>query len=126
MVKYYWGIINKGGDKMCYLLTFGFIILDMITGLVKAFKEKNYTSSIMREGLFHKCGSIICIVFGILVDYAQTFIDIGVSVPVALTICGYIILMEIGSIIENVCIINPQIMPDKLKSYFIKLSNGKG
>lgn len=126
MVKYYWGITFKGGDKMCYLLTFGFIILDMITGLVKAFKEKNYTSSIMREGLFHKCGSIICIVFGILVDYAQTFIDIGVSVPVALTICGYIILMEIGSIIENVCIINPQIMPDKLKSYFIKLSNGKG
>ena len=107
---------------MVYVVTMAFIMLDMITGLIKAFKEKNYTSSIMREGLFHKCGSIICIVLGSLVDYAQRFIDLGVTVPVAISICIYISLMEIGSIIENVGKINPQIIPDKLKEYFQKLS----
>ncbi len=107
---------------MVYVVTMAFIMLDMITGLIKAFKEKNYTSSIMREGLFHKCGSIICIVLGALVDYAQRFIDLGVTVPVAISICIYISLMEIGSIIENVGKINPQIIPDKLKEYFQKLS----
>lgn len=107
---------------MAYLVTALFILLDMITGVIKAFKEKNYTSSIMREGLFHKCGSIVCVVFGILVDYAQTFLDLGITIPVAVSICVYVCLMEIGSIIENVCAINPQIMPDKLKEYFQKLS----
>ena len=107
---------------MAYIVTACFILLDMITGLIKAFKEKNYTSSIMREGLFHKAGSILIVAFGALVDYAQTFLDLGVTVPVAISLCVYICLMEIGSVIENVCTINPDLMPDKLKAYFQKLS----
>lgn len=107
---------------MLYLITGLFILLDMLTGLCKAFKEKDYTSSVMREGLYHKFGSILCIVLAVLVDYAQGIVDLGVTIPVALSVCGYIILMEVGSIIENVCKINPQIMPDKLKAYFQKLS----
>lgn len=107
---------------MIYLIVAGFILLDMITGIIKAFKEKAYTSTVMREGLFHKSGSILCIVFGALVDYAQAYFDLGVSIPVALSLCVYVTLMEIGSIIENVCAINPQIAPDKLKQYFKKLS----
>lgn len=107
---------------MVYVVTAGFILLDMITGIIKAFKRKNFTSSIMREGLFHKSGSILCVVFGVIVDYAQTIIDIGVNIPMALTLSAYIILMEIGSIIENICEINPDIMPDKLKKYFSKIN----
>lgn len=107
---------------MVYIVTAVFILLDLLTGIIKAFKEKSYTSSLMREGLFHKCGSILCVVFAVLVDYAQTLVDIGVTVPVALAVCSYIVVMEMGSIIENICLINPQILPDKLKSYFGKLS----
>lgn len=110
---------------MIYLIVALFIILDMVTGLIKAFKEKAYTSTIMREGLFHKCGSVLCVVFGVLVDYAQTLVDIGVVVPVAVSVCVYIILMEIGSVIENICAINPNIMPGKIKSFFSKLTEEK-
>ncbi len=110
---------------MVYLITGCFILMDLATGLIKAFKNKEYTSTIMREGLYHKAGSILCILFGVLVDKAQTIVDLGVNVPMTLTICGYIILMEIGSIIENVCAINPEIMPKKMKSYFAKLSDGE-
>lgn len=110
---------------MLYLITALFILLDMITGLIKAFKEKAYTSTIMREGLFHKCGSILCVAFGVLVDYTQTIVDIGVNVPVAVSVCVYIILMEIGSVIENICAINPTILPDKIKVFFSKLTEGK-
>lgn len=106
-----------------YLVACGFICIDMVTGLIKAFKEKAYTSSIMREGLFHKAGSLLVIAFGWFIDYAQTLIDLGVTIPVAVSFCTYIILMEIGSTIENVCKINPEIMPDKLKSYFSKLAD---
>ena len=104
------------------IITLVFIVLDIITGVIKSFKEKNYTSSSMREGLFHKCGSILCILFGCLVDYTQKYVDIGVSIPITEIICIYIILMEIGSNIENICAINPDILPDKIKKYFKKLS----
>ena len=111
----------KGGFGMVYYVTGAFVVLDMVTGIVKALMKKEFTSSIMREGLFHKIGSILCVVFGVLVDYAQTIVDLGVTFPVANAVCAYIILMEIGSVIENICLINPDILPDKLRSYFSKL-----
>ena len=111
---------------MVYLITVSFIVLDILTGVIKAFKEKNYTSSLMREGLYHKIGSILCMGFGALIEFTQTLVDIGVHVPIAIPICAYIILMEIGSVIENVCAINPEILPAKIKSYFSKLGDGEG
>ena len=104
------------------IITVIFILLDIVTGIIKAFKEKSYTSSTMREGLFHKCGSVLCIIFGCLVDYTQKYIDIGISIPFAKTMCIYIVIMEIGSIIENICVINPDILPEKIKKYFKNLS----
>ena len=106
---------------MVYIISGAFILMDLLTGIVKALKGKKFTSTLMREGLYHKAGSILCILLGVLVDYAQTTIDLGVAVPVTIPICSYIVLMEIGSIIENVSEINPEIIPAKLKSYFIKL-----
>ena len=106
---------------MVYYVTGAFVLLDMLTGIIKALMKKEFTSSIMREGLFHKVGSVLCVVFAVLVDYAQTIVDLGVNIPVTETVCAYIILMEIGSVIENICLINPEIMPDKLRSYFAKL-----
>lgn len=108
---------------MVYFVTGCFIVMDMVTGIIKALKNKEFTSSIMREGLFHKVGSILCMVFGVLVDYAQTLVDLGVTIPVASAVCVYICMMEIGSIIENVSMINPEIVPEKLTVYFSKLTN---
>ena len=106
---------------MIYIVTGLFILLDIITGMWNAIKQKKFESSAMREGLFHKSGSVLCVVFGVLVDYAQSLFDIGVNVPVATMFCLYIISMEITSIIENICQINPEIAPDILKQYFKKL-----
>lgn len=121
--------MRKWGDekmnKIIFIVVGCFIMLDLLTGIVKAFREKAYSSTVMREGLYHKCGSILCVVFAVLVDYAQTVIDIGVTVPVTASLCAYIVVMEIGSIIENICAINPDIMPDKLKAFFAKLADGK-
>lgn len=101
-----------------YAIAFAFIALDFFTGLIKAFATNSFTSTKMREGLFHKVGLILCMILGGLVDFAQGHLDLGVSVPVAAAICVYICLMEITSIIENVCKINPQLVPDKLVALF--------
>lgn len=101
-----------------------FIGLDFLTGIIKAFKNKAYNSSVMREGLYHKFTSIIICVGALMVDIAQIYVDIGVNVPIFVSVCVYIVTMEIGSIIENVCAVNPHIMPDKLKQFFAKLNGG--
>ena len=111
-----------------YVIAFAFIVLDFITGLVKAFATNSFTSTKMREGLFHKVALILCMILGGLVDYAQGHMDLGVTVPVAAAICVYICIMEITSIIENICKINPDILPNKLSALFggLKAGNGRG
>lgn len=108
-----------------YFVTAAFIVLDFLTGLVKAFKEKNFSSTVMRQGLYHKAGSVAVVIFGVLVDYAQGYVDIGISIPIKDMLCAYIITMEIGSIFENVCTINPEIVPAKIQQYFEKLKKAK-
>lgn len=110
---------------MVYILVGIFIALDFLTGVLKSFKEKNYTSTVMREGLYHKVGSVLCVLLGYIVDYTQGYLDIGVTVPVATAICVYIVLMEIGSIIENISILNPEIVPSIIQSYFGKLNENQ-
>lgn len=107
---------------MIFVVVGSFIVLDFGTGLCKAIKNKTFTSTVMREGLWHKCGSIACILFGALADYAQNFFDLGIQLPLLHSICTYIILMECGSIIENIGEINPNILPNKLKEFFTKLN----
>lgn len=108
-----------------YLITAGFIVMDLITGLLKAVKAQGYKSTKMREGLFHKCGSILCILLGVMVDYAQGYYDLGITIPVALSICTYITLMEIGSIVENIGEINPLLLPGKIRA-IMNITTDKG
>ncbi|MCD7886730.1 MAG: phage holin family protein [Clostridiales bacterium] len=103
---------------MAYLITCAFIALDFVTGLVQAVATGAFSSSIMRQGLFHKLALLMCIALGILVDYAQGFVDMGVTVPVAGAVCAYIAIMETGSSLENICKINPDLMPSKLSGIF--------
>ena len=107
---------------MMYFIVACFIALDLVTGIIKALKDKKFTSTTMREGLLHKCALVLCIAFGVLVDYGQVYLALGVSVPIAGAICTYITLMECGSIIENLGTINPSIIPNKLKSFFEKIN----
>lgn len=106
---------------MVYAITAAFILLDLISGVVKALKAKNLNSSVMRDGVFKKAGSVLIMALGALVDYGQQYIDLGVSLPVAAIFCGIIIMTEVVSIIENACVINPNLMPDTFKAYFEKL-----
>ena len=103
---------------MAYLITFYFIVLDFFTGLLRAFATGSFSSKIMRRGLFHKLSLLCVLALGFLMDYAQNYVDLGVAVPVGAAACVYIVLMETGSILENLCETNPELMPDKLCETF--------
>lgn len=103
---------------MIYAFTGAFVALDFITGMIKAFGTKSFTSTKMRQGLYHKVGLVLCVVLGVLIDCAQAYFDLGISLPVAATICFYIVLMEISSIAENILEINPELQGGKIAALF--------
>lgn len=105
---------------MKFAVTAGFIVIDIITGLLNAIKNKTWSSTVMREGLFHKMGFILFIALALLCDYGQQFIDIGFTIPITESVLIYVIVTELGSCIENLAGINPELIPEKLRSIFIK------
>lgn len=87
-----------------------FIILDFVTGIVKSVKDKNFTSEKMREGLYHKCAEIFAVVLMYFTQYSLPRIGLTVDFPLTTVIVTYVVVMELGSIIENLGQINPQLV----------------
>ena len=86
-----------------------FIAFDILTGLVSAFMTHTYKSTKMREGLFHKLGEYFAVGFAYGCEYAFPYVGITVTVPICTSVVIYIIIMETGSIVENITIISPDL-----------------
>lgn len=86
-----------------------FIVLDILSGLLKALYNKAFKSSVMRNGLFHKAGEILVLGLLYLVEIESTAMGMDTGLPLFKTGCGYVALMEIGSIIENLKAFTPGI-----------------
>lgn len=85
-------------------------VLDVIFGLVNALVSKSFSSSKMRAGIAHKSASMGFLLVGIVVD--GTIIgglDLGFSAPVLTTICIYLCLMEVASLLETFALLNPEL-----------------
>lgn len=93
----------------------GFMAFDIISGLLQAIANKTYASSKMRVGLWHKISFILIIALAVGLEFAQGFIDLGFTVPLVVPVCAYICMNEIGSIIENLALLNPKLVPAKLR-----------
>lgn len=103
-----------------YIVTLGFILMDVITGLLKAVATNTFKSSVMRQGLFHKTAEILTLIFFKMIDVGETYVDIGINVPTSLFACGYIVLMEMGQIAENIAVLNPDLDIKKIIKRFKK------
>ena len=57
------------------------VLLNIISGILKAAYEGNLASSIMRKGLFNKLGEILALILGKLVEYASMQYQLGFSIP---------------------------------------------
>lgn len=98
-----------------------FIIIDFISGIICALKNKEFTSGVMRRGLYNKSGELILLGVGYLVSYTMKYYNIGYSSTFYLTVSAYIIIMEISSIIENVGKIYPKLVPYVIRKCFKQL-----
>lgn len=108
---------------MYLIIVLGFIVFDVLTGLIKAGYNGNYNSAIMRQGGFHKSMEVMAMAVAYFVEYAIVYINIGVDVPAVPAVTVYICIMELISILENICAVNPQ-MCALFKPYLDKLKGG--
>lgn len=100
------------------IITLILIVLDLIFGFIGAVKEKKVSSEKLRQGLWHKSGFIGLIALGYIIEFASNRIELGFEIPTVLGICIYIIVTEIISIFENLCVLNPNLVNSPLGSIF--------
>ena len=108
---------------MYLIIVLGFIVFDVVTGLIKAGYNGNYNSAIMRQGGFHKSMEVMAMAVAYFVEYSVVYVNIGVDVPAVPAVTVYICIMELISILENICAVNPQ-MCALFKPYLDKLKGG--
>lgn len=86
-----------------------FIIIDYITGVINAALKKGISSRKMREGLGHKATYIILLSVCYTIDTIQLNTELNLPTKLfPIVSCG-ILLIELTSIIENICEINPEL-----------------
>lgn len=93
---------------LVWVLTMG---LDYLTGTAKAKKLGEWSSSIARDGLWHKAGEIIAVLVALLLDVAIGVVlpnvpGLTVHITYSFLLCPLVtvwyIVTEAGSIVENV------------------------
>lgn len=85
------------------------IVIDIVTGLLGSLKNGDYSSSRMRQGLISKTGEIFAVGFMIVLEYGLPKVGVQTGIPFVGATSTYIILMEIGSIFENLTKVNDQL-----------------
>ena len=97
-----------------------FIWMDIVSGMLKAFSTTGFDSSVMRQGFYHKLGEVLAVGLLVAADFYLPIVGVNVNVSFSAIGCAYFVLMEIGSVIENIGAINPELM-GPLTKIFAKL-----
>lgn len=96
--------------------------VDIITGVVKAWVNKNFEASIMRTGLGKKAGEAAILIAVELLSYALNLPDIVMN-----CVSFYIIFMEVMSVLENADELGipvPKFVRDVINNVDDKLQHG--
>lgn len=102
--------------------------IDYITGLIKAYIQKELSSKKGIIGIFKKFAYILVVVVGIIADYlcklfiAEFDINFTFTIPIALLLAIWLTINELISILENLNAINVP-MPKFLQTLISKLKN---
>lgn len=90
-------------------ITIGFIGADVVTGLIKALAQKNLDSSKLRGGAVHKLAEVAAVGLAYLCQHIPAYMGITAAIPLLTPVCVYLVIMEIISCVENLCVANPNL-----------------
>lgn len=100
------------------------MVFDIFSGFTAALKNRELSSTKMREGLFHKCSLVMCIVLAWCIEmFVMHVPDLGFNVPLVIPACILIFAMEVVSILENIVKINPDLENEEIVKLFTNAKN---
>ncbi len=95
------------------------MVLDIATGFAGAVKQGVVESGKMREGLWHKAGFVGLVILAIVWEVVAMWINFDAvskgtgaivpELPAVSGVCAFIALIELVSVCENLCVLNPHI-----------------
>ena len=106
---------------LVFAIVCAFVLLDVVSGLAAAIKNKELSSSVMHEGLYNKLGEVLLLVVAMFVGailHIPPFTQLGIPPEVMYLVALYITLMELVSILENICKLNPSLPIAKILAIF--------
>lgn len=112
-----------------FAIVCAFVLLDVVSGLAAAIKNKELSSSVMHEGLYNKLGEVLLLVVAMFVGAIldiPPFTQLGIPPEVMYLVALYITLMELVSILENICKLNPSLPIAKILAIFNIEVDGSG
>lgn len=103
------------------------MVADVVVGFIAAAVNEELSSTKMRKGLLHKALMLVLI-------FVCLAIEIGISHTVALpydvptceVVCGYIVIMELISVLENIANGYPELKDSALFKLFNLGNNDNG
>ncbi len=120
---------------MLSLLVCSVILLDIITGLLKAQISHSISSSFGFKGFWKKLSLLVGLSFGYFLDFFETYllsinsaISLSLEIPFGTMIGVYIIFNESISVLENLCACGvklPSFLSKSLKAANDQLDEGK-
>lgn len=101
--------VRDNGQIQAALFAFMLLVLlDVIFGISNALMTKNFSSTVLREGIVHKLSEFGIIAVGVIVDgLLFAGLDLGFNGPVLAFFLLALIVMELGSIMELLAELNP-------------------
>lgn len=108
-------------EQECAAIVVALLLMafDIVAGLLGAVVRQDYQSGKMREGLGHKAMIVLVMCLAVIIEGATALIgDLGFTVPLVIPVCCYVIVMEVGSVLETVAKAYPELATSKIFSFF--------
>lgn len=119
-------MIVSDGQAAFFVVACAMMALDVISGFLAACANKEVDSSAMRRGIYHKVLEVVLLFACLVIEVASaTYIELPVDVPAYEVVAGYIIVMELTSILENVGKGNPAFADSPVFKLFKKEDDAK-
>lgn len=90
------------------------MVLDIATGYIAATFMGTVDSKKMKKGIYGKLAELFAIVLAFFLEFAFTVfgpdsLGVSVNIPIGVSVCAYVFLVELVSIIENIGCMNPKV-----------------
>lgn len=104
----------NGATGEAVALALALMAFDVVSGFAKACKAGDVSSTVMREGAWHKAGFVGLVFLAAVIQWLLAAVPVpsGVTVPevpLIVMTCAYVAVTEAVSIFENLCSLNPDI-----------------